>query len=87
MPFPDKFDDMFMILLAMRLSPRYGRELSESSVATLKHTRREFIARYLQSRPLEINDDISWPFMSSQSYDQDRAFTSNDFFNRGVPRG
>ncbi len=85
MPFPRDFDNMFIILLAMRLSPRYGRELSEASAEILRAGRRNFMARYLQSRPLEIDDSISWPFMSTQAYDQDRSFSSTVSFNRGSP--
>lgn len=83
LPFPQKFDAMFIILLAMRINPRYGRTLDEQSVVVLKSRRREFVARYLQSQPLEIDDSISWPFMSTQSYDQQREFSSNRAFDRG----
>lgn len=83
MPFPAMFDMMFIILLAMRLNPRYGRELDPLSADMLKQGRRQFVARYLQSRPLEILDDVSWPFMSTQSYDQQREFSSNQAFDRG----
>lgn len=85
-PFPAAYDIMFTILLAMRLNPRYGRALDEQSIAALKNNRREFIARYLQSRPLEIDDSISWPFMSRQGYDTQRAFSSQRGFNRGSYR-
>lgn len=76
MPFPQQFDNMFIILLAMRLSPRYGRSLDDQSALIIKQQRRDFVARYLQSAPLEIDDSISWPFMSRQGYDLDRQFTS-----------
>ncbi len=82
-PFPDNYDDFFIIGLAMRLNPRYGREMDPQSQLVFKQNRREFIARYLQSQPLEIDDSISWPFMSAQSYDQQREFSSNRAFNRG----
>lgn len=82
-PFPTAYNSMFKILLAMRLNPRYGRALDPQSVEILKHNRREFIARYLQSRPLEIDDSISWPFMSRQAYDTQRTFSSNEGFRRG----
>lgn len=82
-PFPAAFDMMFVILLAMRLNPRYGRTLDEQSVAILKQNKREFVARYLQSQPLEIDDGISWPFMSRQGYDTQRAFSSQRGFARG----
>jgi hypothetical protein len=83
MPFPNDVDNFFIIGLALRLNPRYGREMDEQSALVFKSERRQFVARYLQSQPLEINDDISWPFMSAQSYDQQREFSSNSAFNRG----
>lgn len=83
LPFPTMFDNMFTILLAMRLNPRYGREMDAQSANILKMGRRQFVARYLQSQPLEIDDSISWPFMSTQSYDQQREFSSNQAFDRG----
>lgn len=82
-PFPAKFDQMFNIMLAMRLNPRYGRSLDDQSIVILKQGKREFIARYLQSQPLEIDDSISWPFMSTQSYDTQRQFSSQAAFERG----
>lgn len=82
-PFPKAYDTMFIVLLAMRLNPRYGRQIDAQSFKVFQKNQREFIARYLQSRPLEINDSISWPFMSRQGYDTQRAFSSQRGFNRG----
>lgn len=82
-PFPDDFDIFFIGGLAMRLNPRYGREMDPQTATVFKSNRSQFIARYLQSRPLEIDDSISWPFMTTQSYDQQREFSSNRAFNRG----
>lgn len=82
-PFPDAFDIFFICGLAMRLNPRYGRTMDTQTAAAFKVNRRQFIARYLQSQPLEVDDSISWPFMSTQGYDQQRAFSSNRAFNRG----
>lgn len=83
MPFPAEFDNFFITLLALRLNPRYGRDMDAQSATILKTQRRQFIARYLQAMPLEILDDISWPFMSTQSYDQQREFSSSRAFDRG----
>lgn len=82
-PFPAAFDMMFTCLLALRLNPRYGRTLDPQSVEMLKQNKREFVARYVQSQPLEINDDLSWPFMSRQSYSTQDGFSSQNAFNRG----
>jgi hypothetical protein len=67
----------------MRLNPRYGRMMDPQTATVFKDARRRFVARYLQSAPLEIDDSISWPFMSAQGYDQQREFSSNRAFNRG----
>lgn len=83
MPFPAEFDIFFTILLAMRINPRYGREMDGQSLAVFNRERRKFVSRYLQSMPLERLEDIAWPFMSLQSYDQQREFSSNRAFNRG----
>ena len=77
LPFPDEFRSFFILMLAMRLNPRYGRSMDEQSAAIFKQGRTSFVARYLQSMPLEIDDSISWPFMSMQSYDQQRQFSSS----------
>ncbi len=82
-PFPEDFDIFFICGLAMRLNPRYGREMDAQSAMVFKANRRQFIARYLQSQPLEVDDSISWPFMSSHSFDSQRQFSSNRAFNRG----
>lgn len=83
MPFPPDFDIFFTILLAMRVNPRYGRMMDPQSAETFKGQKKSFVARYLQVMPLEVLDDISWPFMSTQSYDQQREFSSSRAFNRG----
>ena len=82
-PFPARFDIMFSIMLALRLNPRYGRTLDPQSQVMLKQNKREFVAQYLQSRPLQTDDSISWPFLSRQGYDTQRSFTSQRGFNRG----
>jgi hypothetical protein len=82
-PFPDDFDIFFICGLAMRLNPRYGREMDPQTAAVFKSVRAQFIARYLQALPLEIDDSLSWPFMSQQGYDTQRAFSSSAAFNRG----
>lgn len=82
-PFPDDFDTFFTIGLALRLNPRNGREMDPQTATVYKSERRQFVARYLQSRPLETDDSLSWPFMSTQSYNTAREFSSNTAFNRG----
>lgn len=49
MPWPPEFDDMFIIMLAMRLNPRYGQVMHPASDAALKSFMTKFSARYSQS--------------------------------------
>lgn len=79
-PFPEDFDMMFIIMLAVRLSPRHGRSLTEATTTMLQKQRRDFIARYLQSEDLNINDDLARNGVQVFDYGWD---TSTDQFNRG----
>jgi hypothetical protein len=83
MPFPSDFDNFFIVYLALRLNPRYGRVIDAQSQMIFQSERKKFVARYLQSQPLEVLDDISWPFMSRQSYDRQRNFSSQTAFDQG----
>lgn len=83
MPFPADFDIFFTTLLAMRLDPRYGRSMDPLTLQLFKSERQAFVARYLQSARLEILDDVSWPFMSQQSYNTQRTTSQSQNFNRG----
>ena len=49
-PFPADFDDYFIISLAMRLNPRYAKQLSKESTERLEQQRGQIIARYSQTR-------------------------------------
>jgi hypothetical protein len=50
MPFPEDFDDYFIIKLAMRINPRYGRPLPAESQARLEEQKAAMIERYGQFR-------------------------------------
>jgi len=47
-PFPPEFDDMFIIILAFRLNPRYNISSAPESMAMLKRTTGQFKSRYAQ---------------------------------------
>lgn len=86
-PFPQKFDEMFIILLAIRLNPRYGRDLTDLSKSILTANRTAFIAQYINSQPLERDDSIAYPFMSRMGWWWGREFGSTTGFGRGNPYG
>lgn len=50
MPWPEEFDDMFAIELALRINPRYGNEIPALTAEMLREMRRRFKARYTQGQ-------------------------------------
>lgn len=48
-PFPPEFDTWFITLLAMRLSPRYGANLTDATTVAMQRWQRLFKARYRQT--------------------------------------
>lgn len=52
MPFPTEFDDYFILKLAGRLNPRYGRSLSDLSLARLAELKEQMESRYRQKRTM-----------------------------------
>lgn len=46
LPFPMRFDDYFVTMLAMRLNPRYGQSLSAETTEALKRARNQIRAYY-----------------------------------------
>lgn len=68
-PFPQEFDDYFITSLAARLNPRYGRALTDETVAALTSTLSRLRARYRQRQiipadsgvlALTNNQNIGW---------------------------
>lgn len=80
MPFPDDFDDVFTIGLAIRLNPRYQQSIDEQSVATYRRALTQFKARYRQV----IQMSSEWGLLLTPGTSGDRDFFSNiDEFNTG----
>lgn len=46
LPFPQRFDDYFITMLAVRLNPRYGQTLSAESTEALKRARSQIRSYY-----------------------------------------
>lgn len=67
-PFPTEYDDYFSILLALRLAPRAGRKLVETTTSAYQMLEKKFLARYYQSAPLVTDQALM--FNSKQSYRQ-----------------
>jgi hypothetical protein len=48
-PYPTMYDDLFVIELAMRLDPRYGKEMSGITAEIYKQVRSQFVGRYMMT--------------------------------------
>lgn len=88
MPWPTEFDSMFIIMLALRLNPRYGQIMHPASMQVLTSTMKKFSARYSQSTTqVPVEDGLL--YLTNQY----RYFTGQssqwgdpaDFFNSGYP--
>lgn len=64
-PFPTEFDDYFVILLAMRISPRHGRELATSSAMWFEAVKAQFEARYRRPR---TPDDVPYGMLRGDGF-------------------
>ena len=89
MPWPPEFDDMFIIMLAYRLNPRYGQVIHPASQEALKTAMRKFSARYGQSKT-QIPSEDGLLYMTNYYRLYGRAYNyqygdPNDFFNVGYP--
>lgn len=90
MPWPPEFDDMFIIMLAVRLNPRYGQVMHPASMQSLKDNMMKFSARYKQSdttMPVENGLLYLTHWQRFWGYGaQNRAYGDPDiFFNAGFP--
>lgn len=90
MPWPPEFDDMFIILLAMRLNPRFGQVIHPASAETLKDTKSKFSARYGQSTTvMPVENGLTYLTHWNRFWGygaQNRAYGDPSvFFNSGFP--
>ncbi len=89
MPWPAEFDDMFIIMLAMRLNPRYGQSMHPASMTALQTSMRKFSARYSQSpTQMPVEDGLRYLTNRYRLYagETDLSWGNpNNFFNSGYP--
>jgi hypothetical protein len=57
-PFPEAFDDMFIIALAMRLAPRNGAALTGETIEAFRRSRSQFRARYKQKTEMPVEEAL-----------------------------
>lgn len=90
MPWPPEFDDMFIIMLAFRLNPRYGQVIHPASAQALKMAMTKFSARYKQSdSTMPVENGLLYLTHWNRFWGygaQNRAYGDPEvFFNSGFP--
>jgi hypothetical protein len=80
LPFPSDFDDYFVIMLAMRLNPRYHQAIAPETTEALKRSRSQLRARY--NKPHLIEPDLDTRNFMTRRY---TSFSNRDF-DTGRPR-
>jgi hypothetical protein len=81
-PFPQEFDDMFVISLAARLNPRNDTDTTAESVAILKKVTNAFKARYRQHR--EVGPELALVRTLGVRWYRDSGSPQSNF-NSGIP--
>lgn len=79
-PFPEEFDDLLVIGLAMRLNPRNGVQIDPQSIQTYKDNLVSFRARYFQNKEMASEEGLLR--LSSSRYWR-TYFGSDRNFDRG----
>lgn len=74
-PFPEEFDDYFIIGLALRINPRNGAPLDPQSVERYKYVRSRFKAYYATTKQI----GVEYPLL----YRYNEGYYSDDSFETG----
>lgn len=86
MPWPSEFDDMFIIMLALRLNPRYGQVIHPASMQTFQNIRKKFTARYSQTTTkMPSEDGLLYLTNVNNRYILRRYGDPTTQFNSGYP--
>ena len=89
MPWPAEFDDMFIIMLAFRLNPRYGQVIHPASQAALTKAMTKFSARYTQDTTQAPSEDgllyLTNYYRFYGRFANRQYGDPSDYFNSGFP--
>lgn len=86
-PFPEEFDDFFILNLAFRLNPAYERQLDPQSAEMLRKASQHIRARYTQHIPVQSELGLIRPAITAADRDRwtgpRRWISPNTMFNEG----
>jgi len=78
-PFPEEFDDLFILMLAFRLNPAYERQLDPQSGEMLRRAKKQFSARY--SNIIAVRSELGLIRGSRMTADRDYWQYNNDYYD------
>lgn len=84
LPFPEQYDDIFIIGLAIRLAPRYGTSIAPESIEIYNSVMSKFRARYGTTD--EIRSELGLTRLPSNKNFYGWGY-SDDYFDKGLPLG
>lgn len=88
-PFPEEFDDYFILTLAFRLNPAYERTLDPQSAELLRKAKTQIRARYTQNIQMPSELALIRPAITAADRDRwagpRRWISPNAMFNEGWP--
>jgi hypothetical protein len=89
-PYPEEFDDFFIIMLAMRLNPAYGTTIDGQIQSMLSRATRQMKARYSNKKRIAAETALFRlskidPTRDAWNYYDETWGDDNAIFNRGYP--
>ena len=88
-PFPEEFDDFFVMTLAMRINPLYGSTIDGQSGEMLRRSKSQLRARYAQEINMPVNQALlrmsRMTADRNQWRDRDGIYDPSTVFARGYP--
>lgn len=88
-PFPEEFDDYFILTLAFRFNPAYERTLDPQSAELLRKAKTQIRARYTQNIPVRSELGLIRPAIVAADRDRwagpRRWVSPSSMFNEGWP--
>lgn len=88
-PFPEEFDDFFILTLAFRLNPAYQRQFDEQGMVIWNRSKNQFKARYTRDAQVRSELALIRPTRTAADRDQWGAtqwfYNPNSMFDKGWP--
>jgi len=82
-PFPEEYDIMFIVMLAMELNPAYGQAVDEQTMFGFRRARTQFRAKYHTTT--EVGSELALVRHAKLARDRDGFWYDIGDFNTGNP--